>query len=402
MEELRESLAYLENCILDKKKLVKSTKECIAEIEEKIKEDMRMVELLTNTVDPNHSIFSPHQDQEIEGNLRKLQKEIEEQEEQKDKQRQLLKNIEEELEQVNKIYLILNSINEQSIKEESIHSEKQELGIEVSPEDKNPQTYNTKIEEKGMKDDKNSSEENSNKLELEILADEEQGLYALNHSIGIKVLETQENERQRIARELHDTVVQNLTGLVHKTELCTKLLDIDIIRARLELLTMQEALRSTIDDLRDTIYNLRPMSLNDLGLVITVERLLSSIQINHRIQTVFHVEGTEQETTPVINLTIYRVIQEACNNIIKHANAASIVVTIAYKENEIGVEIQDDGDGFSVQRIREDQQNGHGLGLSIMKERIYLLSGDLELDTQEGRGTKIKLYVPFHTEEEEK
>ena len=99
--------------------------------------------------------------------------------------------------------------------------------------------------------------------------------YSSNH---LSILEIQENERQRISRELHDSTVQNLTSIVHKTELCNKLLDIDPIRCRLELTMMSRTLRDIIDDTRKLIYNLRPMSFDDIGLDVTIERAIDKIK----------------------------------------------------------------------------------------------------------------------------
>ena len=96
----------------------------------------------------------------------------------------------------------------------------------------------------------------------------------------IRPLETQENERQRISRELHDSTVQNLTAMVHMTELCSKLVDMDPIRCKLELNKMIKNLGEIIDDTRKMIYNLRPMSFDDIGLDITIERTLDKLGSN--------------------------------------------------------------------------------------------------------------------------
>lgn len=346
LEELSESTKYINELIEQKKKFVDETLVNLSQLEQQITEDKKMLEMLSKTVDPNHLFFSPHFDQDTEKKWAKLEQGLKE----KEKKYKILQDAllfgREELKKLQKILSHFNFFSEE--------------------------------------DKKNKKENNETQ----------------KSSLGIKILETQENERQRIAMELHDTVVQNLTGLVHKTELCTKLLDMDIIRARLELLTMTESLRTTINDLRTTIYNLRPMSLNDLGLTVTVERLLYSIQMNHKIQAVLQVENEEKEATPVINLSLYRVIQEACNNIIKHAKADSIRVFISYQDTGMDVEIRDNGIGFPTNKIGQARKKGYGLGISIMKERVYLLSGTLELNSEEGKGTQIRIHIPLEEKEE--
>lgn len=217
---------------------------------------------------------------------------------------------------------------------------------------------------------------------------------------GLGILEAQEVERQRIARDLHDTTVQNLTSLVHKSELCIKLIDIDTIRAKLELNTMSNTLKMVINDMRGIIYNLKPMTLDDLGLTITVQRFANKLMNLHNIQVRVIANEETKEILPVIKLTIFRIIQEACNNVLKHANASLINIEIKYEENSINVNIKDDGIGFSINSNTSEQPQS--FGLSIMKERISLLSGTLDINSEKGKGTIVTIFVPLTTCEGDK
>lgn len=123
------------------------------------------------------------------------------------------------------------------------------------------------------------------------------------------LLETQENERQRISRELHDSTVQNLTAMVHMAELCSKLVDMDPIRCKLELNKMIKNLREIIDETRKMIYNLRPMSFDDIGLDITIERTLDKLEATGTKKIHFVVEGTPYQLKPIIGITLLRIIQ---------------------------------------------------------------------------------------------
>ena len=100
---------------------------------------------------------------------------------------------------------------------------------------------------------------------------------------GINILDLQERDRQRIARDLHDSTVQNLTSLIHKIQLCLRLVDMDPVRTKLELGSMTNTLKAVINELREIIYNLKPMSLEDLGLLLTVERYANQLMMNHDI-----------------------------------------------------------------------------------------------------------------------
>ncbi len=215
--------------------------------------------------------------------------------------------------------------------------------------------------------------------------------------MGINVLETQENERKRIARDLHDSTVQNLTNMMHKTELCTRLIDIDPVRAKLELQTMINTIKSTINDMRNIIFGLRPMSLDDLGLIATIERYIRDLKKNHEIDIALKVQNEEKNILPVINLTLFRVVQEASNNAIKHGKANKIIIDLVYGDDFILLNIYDNGIGFKKDTYMETKANMFsGYGLSMMKERVLLLSGDFNIESSENNGTKILVKVPLN------
>ena len=219
---------------------------------------------------------------------------------------------------------------------------------------------------------------------------------------GLSILEAQEAERQRIARELHDSTVQSLTSLVHKSELSVKLIDIDIIRAKLELNSMSNTLKTVINDMRGIIYNLKPMTLEDLGLTITIQRFANKIMDTNNVQVRVKANEEKREILPVIKLTIFRIIQEACNNTLKHANASIIDIEIEYQERIIIVIIKDNGEGFKTDYIpvnTEEEQSS--FGLSIMRERTSLLSGTLDIQSEQHKGTIITIKVPLNLHEED-
>lgn len=214
----------------------------------------------------------------------------------------------------------------------------------------------------------------------------------------IRALEMQETDRKRISMELHDRTVQDLTMLVHKVELITKLIDIDLIRAKLELSTMSEAMRNSIGELREIIYDLRPMSIDDLGLVMTIERYIKQLEAeDDGVEIEIEVVNEENnDILPIINLTLFRVIQEAINNVRKHANATEVLIQIIYKSEEITVIIADNGIGFDIDNIKNKTKS---FGLSIMHERVSLLSGTILFESGKGNGTKITITVPVIKEE---
>jgi two-component system sensor histidine kinase DegS len=209
------------------------------------------------------------------------------------------------------------------------------------------------------------------------------------------LLQSVETERQRIARDLHDSTTQNLTALVHKTELCTRLIEADPVRCKLELYNIGKSLRKIIEDTRGLIYDLRPMSFDDIGFDVTVERFLDKLKKSNGMICSYHIEGEPYPFDSVIQITLLRVIQEACNNAIKHADASKFDVKISYQKSSIVLTITDNGKGFDTSSISESTKDDNsGFGLSIMRERIYLLSGKLSIKSSLGNGCTITVMIP--------
>ena len=218
---------------------------------------------------------------------------------------------------------------------------------------------------------------------------------------NLLVLESVEKERQRIARDLHDSTVQNLTSLVHKAELCLKLVDMDPIRCKLELSSMEKQLREVIEDARRMIYDLRPMSFDDIGLDVTIERALDKCKAAYNIRYTLKVEGQMYQLSNIVSLTLLRIIQESCSNAVKHGNAKEINIRLIYEADHIVLIIENDGDGFDFSAIQEMNRNDNsGFGLSMMKERVYLLSGELDIQSEDGKkGCLITVTLPIKKEE---
>lgn len=215
----------------------------------------------------------------------------------------------------------------------------------------------------------------------------------LEHKDGnIALLNLLEKDRQRIARELHDTSLQNLAHLVHKIELSTLYIDQDILKAKLELSVVNKILKDTIGEIRNTIFDLRPMTFDDLGLKAAIERLLFSMNESKKYIIDQKIEDVSCETSDLILLSIYRVIQECLNNIDKHASAQNIWIKCRNKENRYIIDIRDNGIGFDAAHI---PPNKH-FGLSMMKERVELLKGKMTLSSGVNKGTKIHVEIPLN------
>lgn len=205
------------------------------------------------------------------------------------------------------------------------------------------------------------------------------------------ILDIKEKERQRIARDLHDITLQNLSHLIHKIELSSLYIDQDTVKAKLELATVEKELRHIIDDMRTVIYNLHPIFIvDDLGLKATMERVLNLINKNYKFTMKTDIENVSCENK-LITETILRLTQECCHNAIKHSKGDKISVSLKYKDSKYILKIADNGIGFDENKI--DKGDSH-FGLSIMKERVYLLNGKIEINSSKN-GTLIAIEIPY-------
>jgi two-component system sensor histidine kinase DegS len=209
--------------------------------------------------------------------------------------------------------------------------------------------------------------------------------------LSIKIIEAQENEKKRISRDIHDGPAQSLANVIFKAEYASKIIDTSPVKAKREIAELQEDVRDTLKDIRKIIYDLMPMSLDDLGLVPTIKKLISNIMDNYSIDVDFHVTQSSIIDNQLTNLMVFRVIQEAFNNIVKHAKCKNVKMRLHISDIEIDVMIVDDGIGFDV---LQNIEKPLGYGLYNMKERIEIVNGTIEINSATNKGSTIKIRIP--------
>lgn len=294
-----------------------------------------------------------------------------------------------------------NDDNFESFSPREVSSYTKSKMVELSEEQKQIQQllqdYRSEVLEFNLKIDEVTSVIKVAQNENEICNEE----ISKSKKSNLNVLESVEKERQRIARDLHDSTVQNLTSLVHKSELCMKLIELDPIRCKLELSSMGKILREVIEDMRKMIYDLRPMSFDDIGFGVTIERALDKCKAAYNIRYSFKIEGEEYQLPNMVSISLLRIIQESCSNAINHGNAKMIDIKLIYHEDSIELMVENDGDGFDVSTIDDLSRDDYsGFGLSMMKERIYLLSGDLSIQSKAGeKGCLLTVNLPIERED---
>ena len=215
--------------------------------------------------------------------------------------------------------------------------------------------------------------------------------------LAIRIIKAQENERRRIAREIHDGPAQAMSNVVLKAEICEKLADIDIKKAINELRSLKDVVRLCLKDVRRVIYDLRPMSIDDLGLKTTLQKYIESFKNEHSIRIELMIKGNDNRIKDSnISLAIFRVVQETLNNTYKHANATFISIQLECAENSILLRIKDDGEGFDISSLHDmNRDNDGGFGIMGMKERIELLEGTFKITSEINVGTTVKVKLPY-------
>jgi signal transduction histidine kinase len=201
----------------------------------------------------------------------------------------------------------------------------------------------------------------------------------------------QEDERLRLARELHDDTIQSVVALKQRVQLAQRPIKDPV---SLQTLRELEALaEQTIENLRRMTRALRPIYLEDLGLVTALEMLAREVSQSAPLQVEFRKLGVEQRLTNEVELALYRIAQEALNNVLRHANAAHARLQIVYEDREVALAVEDNGAGFQVPKIPTDfAPDGH-FGLLGIRERAELIGARLEVDSAQGKGTRLRVRV---------
>lgn len=200
-----------------------------------------------------------------------------------------------------------------------------------------------------------------------------------------------EGERMRIARDMHDGPAQSLANLVLQAEILERLMKKDPSLVEQELLDFKDGVRGVLDDTRRLIFDLRPMTLDDLGLVPTLRKFLADFGERQHITTHLRVLGEEVRLSGTYEPTIFRIVQEALNNIWKHAHADDVEVVISFAAKAVIATVKDNGCGFDVAATEARADIVRSLGLTSMRERTDLEHGTLQIRSQMGVGTEVKV-----------
>lgn len=207
-----------------------------------------------------------------------------------------------------------------------------------------------------------------------------------------KVIVAQEEERKRIARELHDDTSQALTALLYAAEEAAEVTDPDEMNRLLT--SMREVAQRTLDGVHKLIFDLRPSVLDHLGLVAATHWFAQSRLEPAGVRVIIEEEDMPRRLPAEVETALFRVVQEAIANIARHSLARNVRIAFTLKQGVAALTVEDDGIGFDMLELTLSPDTGRGLGLLGMRERVQLLGGELTIDTAPGHGTRIDIFVP--------
>ena len=189
-------------------------------------------------------------------------------------------------------------------------------------------------------------------------------------SFIVRTIQAQENERLHLSRQLHDGPAQSLTNLILQAEICERLFDTDPVRARSELGELKVEVNKTFQKVRGFIFELRPMMLDDLGLVPTVRRYVQDFDSKHDLTCDLSITGKEMRFPSYTEVTVFRVIQNLLNNVRDHANATQVQITLDVSDDMVTASVEDDGTGFDVEETLVIARARKTMGIATIMEQV--------------------------------
>ena len=218
----------------------------------------------------------------------------------------------------------------------------------------------------------------------------------LKQDFSLKIIEAQEEERKRLSREIHDGPAQMMANVLVRSDLIDRTFrEKGIDEALIEITSLKVMVRNALSEVRRIIYDLRPMALDDLGLVPTLKKYLSTIEeYNNSCKIHFQSIGEQRRILTNYEVAIFRLIQESVTNAMKHGNCQNIRVKVEWCTKMVTINVLDNGSGFNPKLVRESS-----FGLIGMQERIDLLKGEMIIDSSPGNGTNMMFRIPLKEEE---
>lgn len=209
----------------------------------------------------------------------------------------------------------------------------------------------------------------------------------------IRVIQTEEAARQSLVRRMHDGPASSLSNFILQAEICERFFETDPERAREELAALKRSAASTFGAVKNFIFDLRPMMLDDLGVVPTLRRYVEALEEKQEASISLTATGTVRRLEEHIEVTIFRAVQELINNARVHGKATDIRVVLDADQDQVTVTVEDNGTGFDASGVLEGERR-ETIGLPMLRERIEMLGGELRVQSTLGEGTRAEFRIP--------
>jgi signal transduction histidine kinase/CheY-like chemotaxis protein len=214
-----------------------------------------------------------------------------------------------------------------------------------------------------------------------------------------KLIQTQEEERKRMAAEIHDTIAQSLVGILTRVQSCQSLIKKDPSQVAENLEELKNVVAENVREVRQIIFNLRPSSLDDLGLIPSLENYIKRFERENTIGVEFHINNREKRLPTSVETAVFRIIQEALTNIKRHSKADKALIRLNIEPKTVNLRVSDNGMGFDWEEVTKRFMRGDSHGLQGMKERISLLGGSFKVATENGMGCIVTASIPIVKED---
>ena len=305
---------------------------------------------------------------------------------------EMLDELYQELAEINRqIQFHLRCIKEADAYVESIEKKDTDDFAIFSPS-KNSEIHKYEIQKTA--DEKISHEKENKDLfyKREVLTDRIGRLekISVKDDYELKLINLQEKEKDRIARKLQDTLLQDISHLLHKAELCSMYVEQNPVKAKEEISVISELLQDSIDEVRNIIYDLRPIPFDNMDLKAAIENIFDDFNKNHHCYLDLEIENVPCENN-VILISIYRIIQESISNLETHSDIKTVVFSCKAENRICKIDFLDDGSGEEDSKVNTNEY----LDISFMRERVKLLNGTISIESSAEKGNSVHIEVPL-------
>lgn len=245
--------------------------------------------------------------------------------------------------------------------------------------------------------------------------------------VGARIIKAVEDERYRMSRELHDGPAQDLANLIFQTSICEKLVDFKPEEAKQNLQEMRQQVRDCLSSVRQVIFDMRPMALDDLGLEAALHQLVAKMATRGVVAAEYQLDGDPVRLSKYVEVAAFRIVQEALNNVAHHSGQKNASVRVLYTKTALSILVEDQGDGFDMDEFELAQAAAEAqadetdetameeaagedeagtppretlhFGLTSMKERAKMIGAEFQVTSAPGKGTRVHLRIPYKKED---